>query len=85
MGVDMETSVTAADANRNFSQLLHGVRRGRSYIVTSHGQPVAKLGPIHEPGKVEISARQELLTRLKRQRVIKIGRWIRDQLYEDAE
>jgi prevent-host-death family protein len=83
--MDMETAVTAADANRKFSQLLHGVRRGRSYVVTSHGQPVARLGPINEPGKAEISAREALLTRLKRQPVKKIGRWTRDELYEDAQ
>jgi len=34
-----------ADANRRFSTLLRGVRKGRSYIVTLHGRPVAKLIP----------------------------------------
>ncbi len=80
----MEAAVTAADANRKFSQLLHGVRKGRSYVVTSHGRPVAKLGPIDEPGRAEIGARHALLARLKRQPVAKIGRWSRDELYEDA-
>jgi len=81
----METAVTAADANRKFSQLLHGVRKGRSYIVTSHGKPLARLGPIHEPGNVEIGARESLLARLKRQPVTRIGRWTRNELYEDAQ
>lgn len=81
----MEKAVTASYASRKFSQLLHEVRKGRSYIVTSHGKPVAKLGPIEETGKPEISARDALLSRLKRQPVITIGHWTRDELYEDAE
>ena len=80
----MEKAVTAADANRKFSQLLQGVRKGRSYIVTSHGQPVARLEPVNEPGNVETSAHKALLARLKRQPVKKMGRWNRDELYEDT-
>ncbi|EQD47686.1 prevent-host-death family protein, partial [mine drainage metagenome] len=53
MEVDMEKAVSAADANRRFSQLLHDVRQGRSYIVTSHGRPVAKISPADEPGTME--------------------------------
>ena len=41
----MEEAVSAADANRRFSLLLRGVREGRSYVVTSHGKPVARLIP----------------------------------------
>lgn len=80
----MEKAVSAADANRKFSQLLQGVRKGRSYVVTSHGQPVARLAPIGEPGKMEIGAREALLKRLKRQPVTTIPRWTRDELYEDV-
>lgn len=80
----MGTAVTAADANRKFSQLLQGVRRGRSYVVTSHGQPIAKIAPVEEPGKIEVKARQTLLARLRQQPAAKIGRWTRDELYEDA-
>jgi len=42
----MEKAVSAADANRNFSQLLRGVRRGLSYVVTSHGHAVARLSAV---------------------------------------
>lgn len=81
----MPKAVTAADANRKFSQLLRGVRRGHSYIVTSHGQPVAKIAPVDEPGKVGIKARQALLARLNQQPTIEIGLWHRDELYEDEQ
>ena len=80
----MEKPVSAADANRRFSQLLQGVRRGKSYVVTSHGQPIARISPIEEPGTLAISARKALLDRLHHQSPVKIGRWTRDELYEDA-
>ena len=76
--------VSAADANRNFSQLLHGVRQGRIYVVTSHGKPVAKLSPIEDAGEAEAGARADLLARLRSQTTTRIGPWTRDELYEDA-
>ena len=41
----MEEVVSAADANRKFSLILRGVRDGHSYVVTSHGRPVARIIP----------------------------------------
>ena len=79
----MDKAVSAADANRKFSQLLQNVRRGRSYVVTSHGKPIAKISPVDETGKIEVSARANLLTRLRKQSVAKAVRWTRDELYED--
>ena len=35
----MDKAVSAADANRRFSELLRTVKKGRTVIVTSHGQP----------------------------------------------
>jgi prevent-host-death family protein len=78
----MEKMVSAADANRNFSQLLHGVRRGRIYVVTNHGKPIAKLSPIEDAG--DAGARADLLSRLRKQATTRIGPWMRDELYEDA-
>ena len=80
----MDKAVSAADANRNLSQLLRGVRRGRSYVVTSHGKPVARLVPTTETNRIAAGARAALLTRLLSQRALDIGRWSRDELYEDA-
>jgi prevent-host-death family protein len=76
----MEKAVSAADANRKFSQLLQGVRRGRSYVVTSHGKPIAKISPVDQAGKIEAGAREMLLARLRKQSVTKAGRWTRDEL-----
>jgi len=44
----MDKAVSAADANRRFSELLRTVKKGRSVIVTSHGKPVAKISPLAE-------------------------------------
>jgi prevent-host-death family protein len=79
----MDEAVSAADANRRFSLLLRGVREGRSYVVTSHGRPVARLIPAGKHDDVATSARSTLLSRLEKQPVMNAGRWTRDELYED--
>ncbi len=79
----MEEAVSAADANRRFSLLLRGVREGRSYIVTSHGKPIARLIPAGRRDDVATGARSALLSRLEKQPVMHVGRWTRDELYED--
>lgn len=78
----MAKAISATDANRKFSQLLDGVRQGRSYVVTSHGRPIAKLSPVNEAAKTTADARKALLTRLRRQTASRAGRWTRDELYE---
>ena len=79
----MEEAVSAADANRRFSLLLRGVREGRSYVVTSHGKPVARLIPAGRRDAAAKRARATLLSRLEKQPIIKAQRWTRDELYED--
>ncbi|HMD06122.1 MAG TPA: type II toxin-antitoxin system prevent-host-death family antitoxin [Candidatus Acidoferrum sp.] len=85
----MEKTVSAADANRKFSELLRGVRKGLSYIVTSHGKPVARLVPADSDSSNAEAARSALLKRLASQKLPKganpRNRWTREELYEDAE
>jgi prevent-host-death family protein len=85
----MEKTVSAADANRKFSELLRGVRKGLSYIVTSHGKPVAKLVPADGDTAQAQAAHAALLRKLRAQKPAKGSsarlRWTRDELYEDAE
>jgi len=78
----MEKAISAADANRNFSQLLREVREGQSFVVTSHGRPVARLDPIGSGETTRVAARRRLLKRLRAQPTMNIGRWKRDELYE---
>lgn len=79
----MEKAVSAADANRKFSKLLRTVREGGSYVVTSHGKAVARIVPIEKNGGATPGARTALLKRLRSEPVVTIGRWSRDELYED--
>jgi prevent-host-death family protein len=79
----VEEAVSAADANRKFSLLLRGVREGRSYLVTSHGKPVARLIPAGKRDEAAKRARLTLLKRLEKQPVMNAERWTRDELYGD--
>ncbi|OJU31400.1 MAG: prevent-host-death protein [Alphaproteobacteria bacterium 64-6] len=79
----MEEAVSAADANRRFSVILRGVREGNSYVVTSHGKPVARILPADTQEETRSGARSALLSRLAKQPVVNAGRWSRDELYED--
>lgn len=79
----MEKAISAADANRRFSALLRSVRDGASFVVTSHGRPVAKIIPVDDGNKSAESAFRTLLDRLERQKAVEVGAWTRDELYED--
>ncbi len=76
----MEKAISAADANRNFSRLLREVREGQSYVVTSHGRPVARIAPVKASRAA--AARTSLMRRLRSERVVRVGRWKREELYE---
>jgi prevent-host-death family protein len=81
----MEETVSAAEANRGFSRLLRGVRAGRSYVVTAHGRPIARLVPVDDEADAELRLREvakALLERLEGQPVIDIGRCTRDEVYD---
>jgi len=82
----MSESISAADANRHFSQILRGVREdGATYIVTAHGKPVAKIVPYDEfvEQRDREIARKLLLERLRKQPVFHVEPWTRDELYDD--
>ena len=51
--------------------------------MTSHGKPVATIEPAETTSRAEIAARRSLLERLSNQPVLNLGRWTRDELYED--
>jgi len=79
----LDEAVSAAEANRKFSQILREVRQGRSYVVTSHGTPVAKIVPVSADARLSETAKAALLARLRKEKVVDVGRWTRDELYED--
>ena len=77
----MDRTVSAADANRRFSDVLRTVKKGRSVVVTSHGKPVAKITPFGVDDRSAEGARSALFARLRTERVLKAERWTRDELY----
>lgn len=82
----IDETVSAAEANRSFSRLLRGVREGRSYVVTSHGLPIARLMPVtpreEEMRQFRRAARKALFERLASQPALNLGKWTRDELYD---
>lgn len=79
----MSETITATDANRRFAEMLRQVGEGKTFIVTSHGRPVARLEPIGKSQAERAAAYQALLEHLANVKPISAGRWTRDELYED--
>ncbi len=80
-----DISITATEANRRFSELLRGVRAGRSYTITSHGRAVARILPSDDGGgeaKRRARARRELLEHLRTRKPLRVKSWTRDELYD---
>jgi prevent-host-death family protein len=80
----MEELISATEANRQFSRLLDGIRQGNTYVVTSHGRPLARLSPVAEGRRTIAQARAALLDKLRSQPAVYTGSWTRDELYEDT-
>ena len=78
-------TIPAAEANRQFSRLLRAVREGARVIITSHGEPVAQLGPPDTQAD-ETARLSEALAALESQweqaTPVAVGAWTRDELYD---
>jgi prevent-host-death family protein len=75
-------TITASDANRNFSGLLRDVASGESILIVSRGTPVAKISPVDvKSGKM--AAKKSLLLRLSGQAASGRRGWTRDELYSE--
>ncbi len=58
----MAETITARDANHNFSRILDDVASGREYVVTRNGTPVARIVPERAPnGRRVLTPEQERL------------------------
>ena len=80
----MDELVSAAEANRHFSRILREVREGRSFVVTSHSMPVARIVPAAPGDPLAAAARASLLARLAQAPVTILGEpWRRDDLYDE--
>lgn len=79
----MTKTVTAAEANRQFSAVLRDVANGQRIVVTSRGKPVATIEPVRRGASGVGVAKQRLLRRLAGVRARGARDWVRDELYED--
>ena len=77
-------SVTAAEANRQFSAVLREVAHGESVLVTSRGKPVATIVPArHATDRARERAKKRLFERLASiQPSGTVREWTRDELYD---
>lgn len=77
-------TVSAAEANRQFSALLRDVAQGERVLITSRGKPVARLVPVSaEVDKTRLAARKRLLAHLSKVQASGEPRdWTRDELYD---
>jgi prevent-host-death family protein len=49
------TTVSSYEAKTHLPRLLRQVQQGEEFIITRHGMPVARLGPVKTPAPVETS------------------------------
>lgn len=78
-------TISAAEANRQFSSLLRQVSQGESVTVLSHGRPVATISPMAaataDAGD-RATARTRLLARPNREPASGKRDWTRDELHD---
>lgn len=76
-------TVSAAEANRQFSRMLRSVTEGDEVVILSRGRPVARMIPVNGAHRKRRRAHTVLLARLKGQVASGAQRhWSRDELYE---
>ena len=84
----MEITITATEANRQFSKILRNVRQGKRYAITSHGEVVAKLlpnaGDSGQERRRRLQAHRELMEHLRSQPAVQVGAWRRDDAYDES-
>lgn len=84
IGGDSMKTITAANANRGFSNLLREVSKGEEIIILSRGTPVAKISSVNSETLQKKAMKNLLLSRLKTQEVTGSRNWTRDELYDDS-
>jgi prevent-host-death family protein len=76
-------TITATEANRQFSAVLRDVAAGQRVLVTSRGKPVATIEPVRKHSRAAISAaKRRLLEHLDAMPVQGRRNWTRAELYD---
>lgn len=74
-------TLTASEANRQFSRVLREVSQGETFTVVSRGKPVATITSADVGGDRCRAAKSRLLKRLRQQRPTGKRDWQRSDLY----
>ncbi len=84
----MERSVSAREANQQFSRILRDVEAGAEVLVTRRGRPVARIVPVQRSRERRLTPEQEAaharsMERLRKGWDLGGGKFNRDELYDD--
>ena len=84
----MQRSVSAREANQQFSRILREVEAGAEILVTRRGRPVARIVPVLLSGERQLTPEQEAaharsLARLSKGWDLGGGKFNRDELYDE--
>jgi prevent-host-death family protein len=84
----MQRSVSAREANQQFSRILRDVEAGAEILVTRRGRPVARIVPAQPSGERQLTPEQEAaharsMARLRKGWDLGGGKFDRDELYDD--
>jgi prevent-host-death family protein len=82
----MTKTISLREANQSFSRCVREVEAGEEFVITRHGRAVARLSPI--PGRRVLppeqqAARERALARMKKGSPLGIGRFNREEVYEE--
>lgn len=84
----MQRSVSAREANQQFSRILRDVEAGAEILVTRRGRPVARIVPAQPSRERQLTPEQEAaharsMARLRKGWDLGGGKFNRDELYDD--
>jgi prevent-host-death family protein len=84
----VQRSVSAREANQQFSRILRDVEAGAEILVTRRGRPVARIMPAQPPGERQLTPEQEAaharsMERLRNGWDLGGGKFDRDELYDE--
>jgi prevent-host-death family protein len=75
--------VPSTEANRSFSKILARAAKGETVAITVRGKIVARIVPDQDYNDVALAIRRrEHMERLRRQPVLNLPRFTRDDMYD---
>lgn len=80
----MARTVSASEANQNFSKLLGEAEDGETITIQRRGVTVAQLVPTAEKARERrIAAVERMVAFFEKWPIVTTGLWTREELYED--